>query len=130
MLMIGSVIASRRAEQENLGDTYGGYDAHEERVRVLEADRDALRLERLHAAEEAAGRGSSAWDEERGEFGDITEADYGAEEGAGSDGSGSDMDLESESEDDDEEQRRRQQEERDYGEADMDIERESDSDDE
>lgn len=62
---------------------------------------DAYRLERLHAAEEAKGRPSSAWNEETGEWGKIQEAEHEAEEGPpqgdeDSDGV-ADMDLESDS---------------------------------
>lgn len=125
------MIEARRAENEDLGDIYGREESHEERIRVQQATHDALRLERLHAAEEAAGRSSSAWNEQTGEWGGIQEANYemegGAEsEGSGSDEDGSDMDLESEDE------KSRPQRDEAYGddeEADMDIESDSDDDD-
>jgi hypothetical protein len=46
---------------------------------VLEANKAALALERLYAAQEAACGQNSGWDEEAGEWRDFREADYEAE---------------------------------------------------
>jgi hypothetical protein len=46
---------------------------------VLEANKAALALERLYAAQEAACGQNLGWDEEAGEWRDFREADYEAE---------------------------------------------------
>ncbi|GAB7359806.1 hypothetical protein MBLNU230_g6975t1 [Neophaeotheca triangularis] len=129
---VGEAVESRQTENERIGDRDGRLEEHKERIAVLEADRDALRLERLHAAEEAAGRGSSAWDEERGDWGEFVEADYeaeGAEGGEGDSDSGSGSDMDVESGDEDERPRRVGSDARsDDEEVDMDVESDGGSD--
>ena len=85
-ILLKSCIQSRQEEQEYLGDENGEdtYEAHEERIRVLEANKGAYALEKQHVDEVAAGRESSEWNEETGGWGPIQEADYDAEEGPSS----------------------------------------------
>jgi hypothetical protein len=85
-ILVKSCIQSRQEEQEHLGDENGedAYDAHEECIRILEANKGAYALEKQHVDEVAAGRESSEWNEETGEWSPIQEADYNAEEGPSS----------------------------------------------
>jgi hypothetical protein len=86
----------REEENEELGDSNGRLAGHEERIRVLEGNQDALDLELYHIAEEAAGLPRSDWNEETGQWGELIEADYEAEEGPEL----SDMDISDDDDDD------------------------------
>lgn len=69
-------VESRRRENEEIGDEFGRIYGHEKRIDVLLANQADLAVERLYAAQEAAGDPSSRWNEERGRWGDIREAHY------------------------------------------------------
>ncbi|OCK75242.1 hypothetical protein K432DRAFT_397435 [Lepidopterella palustris CBS 459.81] len=95
-------------EQEYLGGENGTYKGHEERIRILEANKATYALEMPHVAEVAAGRESSAWNEETNDWGPMQE------------------DQNFEQEEEAEKQGQEQEEQYDNANSDMDIESDSD----